>query len=551
MSHVPPNLSWEQTRIMQHLFTRNLPDPSESSPEPAEPWLDRIDDRYRARAAYFLKFGATFAQLGALPGELRLSIEPLHPLLLSDVARFVRDKLRTMGVAQPTGEYGLSAISRALIDLYNPAADLFSADDVKGVNDDLFLFDPITGFVIWKQGDKPHNFWLGNQADLVTLQTQSEPLRSLLVKSPSDNFSLGGSLLKRLVGPLLRKRREFEVDPAGIVTMTVTSQKDLEGLADDLRNACEISPLNLTVVFRGQTDEYLLPDRKDLVARMICPYSDVRDHSVVPSMYRHIDRFLDKLTDFRDFAGHLLDWGLWSDLVFGDPVTYQTLDGHPYVPKEPPAEAYAKFELYFLGDSGDSRIAQDLGPATKWTITDTTGAVLDEYIKLHRPGFDSVRRNLVLQHYGAPTPFVDVTHDIRIAEWFALNQIGIAKDGLSTSGRVGSPFSKSIIFAFLVLDGLTPFVNTEELVTPEQSLRPHRQACALLGGSGNLYRNAASRFIALKIRFADGFVPRGMPNSRHLFPGPDEDNTLKRLLERYELPGNSRLFPVYWFPEKG
>jgi len=550
MSSVPPNFSWEQRRILQYALSRNFPDPDNYSSNSTEPWLERIDRRYRARAEYFLEFRGTFAELGAMPGELRLSIEPLHPLPLGDVDLFVRDQLKSFGVAEPNNKTGLTAISRALLDLYYPTAELLSEQDVKGAKGDLFLFDPLVGFVIWAGEERPHNSWLGNKLDLITLADQIEPLRSLLVQSPSDHFSLGTSLLRRLVGPLLTKRRQIELDSAGITTTTVTSQKDLEDLAADLKNACATSRLNLSAVFRGQTTEYLLPDRTQLVTTMVCPYSDVRDHSVVPSLYRHIDRHLDKLTDFRDFAAHLLDWGLWSDLVFGDPVSYQTLDGQPYVPKEVPPDSKATFELYFSGDSGSSRIAQDLGPSTKWTITDAAGNLLDEYIKLHRPGFDTVRRNLILQHYGAPTPFVDVTHDILIAEWFALNRVTIGADGLSTSGMVEAPFDEPIIYVFLVLDGLTPFVNTEELVTPEQSLRPHRQACALLGGPGNLYRNAISRFIALKIKFSARFEPKGMPTFRHLFPGPDEDNTLKRLLKYYETPDNTRLFPVYWFPEK-
>lgn len=79
------------------------------------------------------------------------------------------------------------------------------------------------------------------------------------------------------------------------------------------------------------------------------------------------------------------------------------------------------------------------------------------------------------------------------------------------------------------------------------SLRPHRQACAVIGGAGNLYRNAVSRFIALKIKFGSSFEPSGLPTAEHLFPGPDEDNTLKQLQERYQVPEQAppRRFPVY------
>jgi len=237
-------------------------------------------------------------------------------------------------------------------------------------------------------------------------------------------------------------------------------------------------------------------------------------------------------------------------LVFGDPVSYFTLDGQPYVPKPLTEPATASFQV-FAGDRSDLPRAFDgVEPHSVWTVTNPNGSVIDTYVKRHNLAFGNVRRNLVLQHYGAPTPYIDVTRDIRVAEWFAFNKMTVEPNGLSTSGMLPTPFSDSAIYAFLVPEGLVPMVETESLVTPDQALRPHRQNCAVLGGAGNLYRNAASRFIGLKIKFADGFRPMGLPTARHLFPGPDEDDMLKRLLANYEAPDDlPKRFPVYWFPE--
>jgi hypothetical protein len=220
------------------------------------------------------------------------------------------------------------------------------------------------------------------------------------------------------------------------------------------------------------------------------------------------------------------------------------------MPLRPPSTLPAAWFCPRRFETKPQRAFEDMGPYTIWTVTGPDGNVIDQYIKAHRPGHDTVRRNLILQHYGAPTPFIDVTRDIRVAEWFALNQITVGANGLSMSGMVNPPFREPVIYVFLVPHGLAPIVNTEELVTPEESLRPHRQACAVLGGPGNLYRNAASRFIALKIKFADTFTPLDLPTAQHLFPGPDEDNTLKRLLDWYKVPNDlPRAFPVYWFPQ--
>jgi hypothetical protein len=550
-----PSLSWEQVRVLQYVAEKSaLPtydDPDDNAPDPVD-WLAQIDAPYRRRARFFNRFAACFAQLGAMPGELRLSIEPLHPLPDGDRTAWLSSQLASLGVSDQKENPGLGILSRALFTSYHPGAGLFDLADAPPTHPDLFLFDPLVGFVLWRDNGQVRNFWLGNQRDIIGLQQASAPLKEILLQSDSEHFCIGKSLLMRLVSPFMKQRRDVVFDDADIPVVQVETQRDLEALADDLRNACHNAPANVSAVFRGQTSEYLLPDRRALVAAGVCLYSDVRDHSVVPSLYRHYDRFVNDPAHFRAFAAHLLDWHFYSDLMFGDPAKYVTVDGQPYKPKEAPSDTTATMQLFMAGSSGQKRAFEDTGPATLWTITDSDGVVLDRYVKLHRPGHDNVRRNLILQHYGAPTPFIDVTHDIRVAEWFALNRVDVEEDGLSTSGMVGQPFREPAIFVFLVLDGLTPIVDTEALTTPDEALRPHRQACAVLGGAGNLYRNAASRFIALKIKFADGFQPAGLPTARHLFPGPDEDAMLKRLLGCYEAPRDlSKTFPVYWFPPEG
>jgi hypothetical protein len=548
-----PPLSWEQTRLLQHVVARSaLPrfEEDDDSTGGGDDGLKPIDARYRQRARYFSQFSDCYALLGALAGELRLSIEPLHPLPDADHRAWVSARLRQLGVSDPDTDFGLSVLSRALLTAYNSVVPLFELVNAPADHDDLFLFDPLQGFVLWRDGGRVGSGWLGNQRDIFELERADPGVKALLLRSHSDHFCLGKSLLMRLIGPLMRRRWAITFDGADIPTVEVSSQLELEQLADDLRNACEAAPANISAVFRGQTREYLLPDREALVSAAVFLYSDVRDHSVVPSLYRHSDRFLNDPAHFRAFASHLLDWMLCSDLVFGDPVRYASMDGEPYVPRQLPPDATATMTLHLAGQSGGLRALEDLGPYTIWRVTDADGAVLDEYVKYHRPGHDSVRRHLILQHYGAPTPFVDVTHDVRIAEWFALHQISVQEDGLSSGGMVDPPYREPAIFVFLTLDGLVPIVDTGQLTTPEEALRPHRQACAVLGGAGNLYRNAASRFIALKIKFADAFRPANLPTARHLFPGPDEDPMLKRLLDQFEAhSATSRLFPVYWFPE--
>jgi hypothetical protein len=547
-------VTWGQMRAMQHVMDRaSLPVAGalDSHATALGDMLDSVESAYQPRARYFQSFGTCFTQLGTLPGELRLSIEPLHPLPDFDRVRRVTDLLAGIGVRTPADHQGLSLVSRAMVNAYNSAASLFDNVDAPASHPDLFLFDPLTGFVLWEHDGTVRNTWLGNWRDLVQLQTQPPLIKDLLLRSPADHFCIGTSLMTRLIGPLLPRRRLVKGDDAGIPTLIVNDQTELDGLIEDLRIACERAPFKVSAVFRGQSQEHRLPDRRDLVTALVTPYSDVRDHSLVPSLYRHYDGFLDNADHFRSFASHMLDWHFYSDMVFGDPVSYYTLEGKPYVPKVVNGSATASCQVFAGDRSNLPRAFDGVEPHSVWTITGSDGTVIDTYVKRHNLAFDNVRRNLVLQHYGAPTPYIDVTHDIKVAEWFAFNKITVEPTGLSTSGEVPAPFNDSAIYVLLVPEGLAPMVDTGQLVTPDQALRPHRQACAVLGGAGNLFRNAVSRFIGLKIKFAASFRPIGLPSARDLFPGPDEDDMLKQLLALYEEPKElPKRFPVYWFPKK-
>ncbi|WP_198039153.1 FRG domain-containing protein [Paraburkholderia sp. SOS3] len=549
-----PSMTWTQNRIMLHAMDKGgLPtwEKPETYAERSAELDECVEPAYQQRARYFKAFTSAFAQIGTLPDELRLSIEPLHPLPTLDLKKHVTKRLAAFGVKAPDAHQGLGLVSRALLNSYYPQARLFDLviPAPPTSHPDLFLFDPLIGFVLWEEDGKIHNDWLGNKRDLADLIRLPTETRRMLYRSQGDLFRVGSSLMRRVIIPLLSTRREFASDDADIPTITIDSQRDLDALVDDLRTACARAPFNVSAVFRGQTEEHRLPDRSELVATQVTPYSDVKDHSVIPSLYRHYDQFLDDPSQFRGFVSHLSDWCFYSDLIFGDPARYLTPDGHVYKPKGIGSDSTLTIQFFQDAPVLGPRSLDNGNPYTRWTVSNGNGEVQDEYVKHFRMGHYDVRRNLVLQHYGAPTPYIDVTHDIRVAEWFAFNKLSVTATGLSSNTELAGPLTNSAIFVFLVPDGAAPLVNTEQLTSPDEALRPHRQACAVLGGSGALYRNAASRFIGLKIKFADGFRPSNLPNARHLFPGPDEDPMLKRLLAMYEVPhGLMKTFPVYWFP---
>jgi hypothetical protein len=77
-----PAPSWREMRVMAHVLMRaGLPNfEATESDSSLQPWVEQIDAPYRKRATYFHQFGPVYWQLGALPAELRLSIEPTHPM---------------------------------------------------------------------------------------------------------------------------------------------------------------------------------------------------------------------------------------------------------------------------------------------------------------------------------------------------------------------------------------------------------------------------------------------------------------------------------------
>jgi hypothetical protein len=301
------------------------------------------------------------------------------------------------------------------------------------------------------------------------------------------------------------------------------------------------------LLFRGQSSEYPLPDRTKIIRKGLCTYSNYQDHSLIPSLYRSYDKYLDELPDYRLLLSRMLDWSYASDVLFGDPAMYYTMEGEPYVPREY-SEGGANVEIAMgvTGEREKNSLFEDLGWFSVYTVRDAAGSIIEQYKKRYHHGQKSVQRNLILQHYGAPTPFIDITYDIRVAEWFAFHKVYVNPTGLAVTTRQAGAFDKSVIYVLLALDDLTPLAKTSELVSESEALRPHRQVCGLLGGAGNLDRNAPARFIALKIKFASSFVPQNLPTADWLFPGPDEDPALAKLLKQDAMNENPKsIFPVY------
>ncbi|MDO8039570.1 FRG domain-containing protein [Janthinobacterium sp. SUN137] len=488
------------------------------------------------RAQFLCGFMPALYRLGSQPGELRLHVEPLHDLSPEELTQSLQKIATRFNIpVEKIGEGGLTFISRPLLEALHPGADFFGRVTAPfDADQQIFLYDPLTGFILLDNPDRMNNCWLGGSVEFVNwIKNRNAPREKLIFQNQCDLLNVGVPVWERVLQP--REQPLYTRDVAGIPTVTVQSQVELDKLISLIENACAIAPFKVTPVYRGQTSERLLPDRKFLVEAGITPYSNIRDHSLLPSIYRNFEQHYVKPESYSNFIGDLVRWHFYERVVFEKETRYV-----------PPLKGTAKSEVSFLApDSRDPRCLEN----EMRTVTehyDAQGNFLGTVEKGHRLVHEDSRRNLILQHYGAPTPVVDVTSDHRVAEFFAFTKLQIGDDGGMTCEAV-TDLRTSVLYVLFVPEGMAPLYRSENLLPQEEALRPSRQACLTLGGSGALYRNYASRFIGLKIKFDGGFVPGDLPSPSHLFPSQVEDPMLEKLLIAEKVFGKkdgSR--PVYW-----
>jgi Flp pilus assembly protein TadD len=279
------------------------------------------------------------------------------------------------------------------------------------------------------------------------------------------------------------------------VQVTVSSRAQLDEILARIQANLADRP-ELTVWLRGQTCEYLTGDLTSDAERGICPWRSLRDPSLVPSLCRHLSALGG---GWRDYASALIDWGWYAtfiDTEFDVPVS-EARD-----PLDRPRER--------LGDEW---------AAVEFTSTRSTGEVRD----YHRV-FRSVQKLFFFQHYGLPSPVLDITKDPDVALFFANHRI---EDGRYVS--VG-PDPARVMYVLILQEGLDQFLDSRQVSEQYRLLRPLRQACGLIAGASMVNRNAYARYISVRIRL-DGDIGHQALEPSYLFPHADEDAFLERLLE--------------------
>ncbi|MCK7149447.1 hypothetical protein L8O47_00745 [Enterobacter roggenkampii] len=451
------------------------------------------------RASYFVEMEKLIQELGiSNPHEKSaLSIEPTHPVQHKYMDREFAKLNNYPPIIKDYKKYKLTLISLEMIKQYSPNSDAIHIIN-SGKNSPLYLLDNLYGFVFLPEKNKIANHCLAIDTWKAHLKTMPTGLSKKLWEKRADNMLSGGAFAARiLLKNIIPDEPDRMIQPTPPV-IQVDSEEELFEFLEKLRDNSKHIP-DMKFWFRGQNKDYLTPDRKKLSLTGITPYCNIRDSDFTPSLYRHYDSFIDSPERYEDLVLELAKWTSHANQILSPQVYDELIRGKKGV------------------------------------------ASVDEL------GLKSYQKGLILQQYGAPSAYLDITSDVNVAIWFATNKCNMQNNKMSYDKYQfnytnSSPEDWPTIFIFPLVKGIHPHLNLNEIFSNFKNERPARQKCGLLGGAGNLARNYCARYLGIKVRLGPNFKSSSQLKASDLFPNEKEDYILK-YLKNSDLSEN-KLFPV-------
>lgn len=504
--------------------------------------------------------------LGNIHEPETLFVEPLNCLTKEEATNALK---KLSGGLEPKflEDLKLSILDTGLVRQYMPVrsvevgsgescamlAQSLITDSPDQTGSPLCLFDNLYGMAIIYKDGRWRNVCFANWLWKSYILGMPPNLIEQHMKNTANSLSEGALIAYQIMAPILSDEVKKGFRELKVPELTLQEPEELFTLIQKMEKQITIFGQGLKLWFRGQTKDFLTPDRDTLVQKNITPYSSVRDSSLIPTLYRYIDDYTSTTSNFGRLVRHIGDWANNAKILLPPPYVILDVTGtKPYTPGPVPEKATSRVTFYMAGKPHmNIPSLRDLGPYTLTEITDENDNIIDSYIKLHNPSLQGFREMLLLQHYGCQTPYLDITHDPYIALWFALNKLITVPE---YEGKLhvnpvkvieGPPSEWPTIYVFILHPTKHPVIDTSDILKDSQFLRPKVQKCGLLGGAGNLARNYAARFIALKLRLGPKFLSIKLPSANEVFPTSSEDAGLKRLLELEANPDNDRLFKVY------
>ncbi|WP_152529028.1 hypothetical protein [Stutzerimonas azotifigens] len=437
-----------------------------------------------ARASYFTELAKVIKSLGlSNPHEKSaLTIEPAHPVQSRYLDRAFEKLNINPIIRERHKDCRLSLVSLEMLRRYSPESDARKMME-SGFQSPLYLLDPLYGFVYLPRNGKIHNHCLAIDVWSSHLKSMPVQLSEGLWKNRADDMLSGGAFAGRL---LLKDLIPPETDPIKLASppvLVVNSESELGDLIKVLKDSASNLP-GVELWFRGQSQDYQTPDRSILTQLNITPYSNVRDSDFTPSLYRKYDEFLDCESHYEGLVLELAEWVYYAKQII-------------------PSGSQANINTQAAGVAA-----------------------------VNASGLESYQRGLILQQYGAPSAYLDITREHTIAAWFATRKC-IASNGKmeykSHSWNERSSEDWPTIYVFPLVKGLHTYLDLNSILSGSGAKRPERQQCGLLGGAGNLARNYCARYLGVKIRLGPGFKISNAYDAGDLFPSESEDDVLKHL----------------------
>jgi hypothetical protein len=186
----------------------------------------------------------------------------------------------------------------------------------------------------------------------------------------------------------------------------------------------------------------------------------------------------------------------------------------------------------------DTLVYRDLPPEADYGATEATLAESirhrmwpTRYVRDTVEGRSLRQVPLLLQHYGIPTPALDVTFDLKTACFFALKKFDVGTNGRARF--VPSESHESIVYGFVFHD--PPVTRTHDLVKDLRwfegcpPVRPIRQECALRMTDCSTV-NYASPDVAVALLLRGSAGAFDLPQESELFPSAADDPFYNLLL---------------------
>jgi hypothetical protein len=230
-------------------------------------------------------------------------------------------------------ELGIVPVSVALLRSCIPTISHWSSQCLTKLHEARYvLCDPYYCSAHFKNGDE----WIQPMIALDWLLERVTRLSKELAKPHLENPWLildeGATLAASFMRNTL-DRADLDAAAAGeIPEIEVGSDFHLKNIGRSLAYSVKHAPA-LTLWYRGQNREYLMPDAQSVVSRGFLLHRQFRDSSLIPSAYRGIDAAYADMARLEKFLKEIMLWYDVADEVLGP--DYQVVrPGEAYFERE-------------------------------------------------------------------------------------------------------------------------------------------------------------------------------------------------------------------------